>query len=125
MTKKNRTKVELEEENSLLKTKLKELIDSIKKKEANSALSEVGLGLVKDKQGFFKLCELRFNPVTKEAVVHKLHPAYIMDLNVHTGELNRVEETKDTALATVSANKFLAHVISERCIKKENGYELN
>jgi hypothetical protein len=90
------------EENTMLKDKLKELLSLAKNKEEIQGLEHTGLGLAKI-DGQYKLVELKYNPITKEAQVTEVRDA----------SRNNV----DLAMAIHGAKEFLITKIVEETRK--------
>ena len=103
MAKSGKSKDELEQENALLKEKLKELLSLAKSKEEFSGLECTALGVVKI-DGLYKIAELKYNPITKQAQVIDVRDA--------------AKNNKDFSLALYSAKEFLVTKILEETKKQ-------
>jgi hypothetical protein len=91
-------KQDLFEENQVLKAKLKELLGVAKQAEEIVGLNHTAMGIAKI-DGQFKLVELKYNPVNKEAQVID-----VRDVG---------KNTTDFALALYGAKEFLVTKIME------------
>lgn len=99
----SKNKDELLEENNMLKDKLKELLNLAKNKEQVEGMDCVAVGIVK-LDGLYKLVEVKYNPITKDAQV-----VDVRDAN---------KNNKDFALAAYSAKEFLITKIMEETKKQ-------
>ena len=99
----SKTKAQLLEENALLKGKLKEMLGKAKKAQEAGDMEDIALGVTKV-DGRYKLVELRYNPISKEAKVVEVRPAGKND--------------NDYSIAMYNAKVFLVENIMEQINSK-------
>ena len=94
-----KTKDEVHEENKLLKEKLKELTDKLKKTIIGEELDKIGMSMILD-DGIYKLVKIAFNSETNEARV--------LDISEIQGN------SKDRAMALYRAKEFLVNEVFQK-----------
>jgi hypothetical protein len=87
-----KTKAELSEENTVLKGKLKQAINELKKysglENSTGKLHDKGIGVFLDEDGTIMLADIDFNAKTKEAKVSNVNPASHLPKDVAMGMYN-------------------------------------